>query len=109
MPIPPSVYAIGSKVLVVDFTHKKRKEGKLDFRWIGPYYIRKNLGKGYYLLQEESTLKEPMVLTSNHTLLVVLKKKSQSQLPEKELQTLYLSICTTNLLGCSIERTVPFL
>ena len=50
----PSVYAIGSKVLVMDFTHKKRKEGKLDFRWIGPYYIMKNLGKGSYLLQEES-------------------------------------------------------
>ena len=27
----PSVYAIGSKVLVKDFTRKKRKEEKLDF------------------------------------------------------------------------------
>ena len=42
----PSAYAIGSRVLVKDFTRKKRKEGKLDFRWIGPYYIMKNLGKG---------------------------------------------------------------
>ena len=54
----PSVYAIGSKVLVKDFTLKKRKEGKLNFRWLGPYYIMKNIGKGSYLLQEESTLKE---------------------------------------------------
>ena len=89
----PSVYAIGSKVLDKDFTLKKRKEGKLDFRWLGPYYIMKNIGKGSYLLQEESTLKEKksMVLTSNHTLLVVQKKKSQSQLPEKNCRhSIYL-------------------
>ena len=40
----PSVYAIGSIVLVKDFTCKKRKEGKFDFRWLGPYYIMRNLG-----------------------------------------------------------------
>ena len=85
-----SVHAIGSKVLVKHFTHKKRREGKLDFRWLGPYYIMKNIGKGSYLLQEESTLKEKKVNGAHikpYTLLVVQKKKSQSQLPEKKLQT----------------------
>nr|XP_047133003.1 uncharacterized protein LOC105847471 isoform X3 [Hydra vulgaris] len=48
----PFVYAIGSKVLIKDFLRKKRKDGKLDFRWLGPFCILKNLGKGSYLLQE---------------------------------------------------------
>ena len=42
----PTVYQVGSKVLVKDFLHKKRKEGKIDHRWLGPYVIFKNLRKG---------------------------------------------------------------
>ena len=62
----PSVYAIGSKVLVKDFTCKKRK----DFRWFGPYYTR-GYWKGTYLLQEESSIKKKsMVLASTYYLLV---------------------------------------
>nr|XP_047129866.1 uncharacterized protein LOC124805802 isoform X1 [Hydra vulgaris] len=57
----PFVYAIGSKVLIKDFLRKKRKDGKLDFRWLGPFCILKNLGKGSYLLQEIATLKEKKV------------------------------------------------
>ena len=41
-----------------DFSCKKRKEGKMDFRWFGPYCILKNFGKGIYLLQEQGTNKE---------------------------------------------------
>nr|XP_047142905.1 uncharacterized protein LOC124817139 [Hydra vulgaris] len=57
----PFVYAIGSKVLIKDFLRKKRKDGKLDFRWLGPFCILKNLGKGSYLLQEIAILKEKKV------------------------------------------------
>ena len=34
-----------------DFTRKKRKGGKLDMRWKGPYTIVKILGKGLYTLE----------------------------------------------------------
>ena len=78
----PTVYQVGSKVLVKDFLRKKRKEGKIDHRWLGPYVILKNLGKGMlvgilhynhlyyfehyyfagiYLLQQQSTLNERRV------------------------------------------------
>ena len=29
-----------------DFTRKKRKGGKLDPKWVGPYCITSNLGRG---------------------------------------------------------------
>lgn len=46
----PCVYDVGRKVLLKDFTRKKRKGGKLDRKWIGPYEIKKNLGRGLYAL-----------------------------------------------------------
>ena len=44
-------YSVGTKVLIKDFRKKKRKEGKLDLMWVGPYLITKSLGKGFYELQ----------------------------------------------------------
>ena len=32
-------------MLVKDFKRKKRKGGKMDHRWMGPFTIIKNLGK----------------------------------------------------------------
>ncbi len=32
---------------------KKRKGGKLDDRWLGPYQVSKDLGKGFYSLTNE--------------------------------------------------------
>ena len=43
--------AVGSKLLVKDFTRKKRKGGKLDMRWKDPYTIVQILGKGLYTLE----------------------------------------------------------
>jgi len=45
-------YAVGAEVLVKDYERKKRKGGKLDYRWLGPYKIEKSLGKGLYMLKE---------------------------------------------------------
>ena len=39
-------------VLKKDFTRKKRKGGKLDYRWQGPYVILASVGKGLYKLKE---------------------------------------------------------
>ena len=47
----PDVYSVGSAVLKKDFTRKKRKGGKLDSNWIGPFTITKYLGKGLYRLE----------------------------------------------------------
>ena len=36
-----------------DFRRKKRKGGKLDVKWLGPYAITSLLGKGFYSLKHE--------------------------------------------------------
>ena len=45
-------FDVGSTVLKKDFTRKKRKGGKLDYRWQGPYVICSSVGKGLYKLKE---------------------------------------------------------
>ena len=47
------LYQVGALVLKKDFRRKKRKGGKLDDRWLGPYMISKDLGKGFYSLSDE--------------------------------------------------------
>ena len=45
-------FNVGSVVLKKDFTRKKCKGGKLDYRWQGPYMISASLGKGLFKLKE---------------------------------------------------------
>ena len=47
-----SCFTVGSTVLKKDFTRKKRRGGKLDYRWQGPYTITAALGKGLFQLKE---------------------------------------------------------
>lgn len=42
-------------VLKKDFTRKKRKGGKLDTKWLGPFKILGSLGRGLYRLQGVQT------------------------------------------------------
>ena len=44
-------YSVGAKMLVKDFNQKKRKGGKLDYKWKGPYIVTKSLGRGLYSLK----------------------------------------------------------
>ena len=46
----PEVFSLGAVVLK-DFTRKKRKGGKLDSNWVGPYTITRALEKGLYRLE----------------------------------------------------------
>lgn len=46
----PSVFKIGSKVLLENTAQKQRKGGKMDPLWLGPYVITRDLGKGIYEL-----------------------------------------------------------
>ena len=55
----PAAYKVGAKVLKKDFLRKKRKGGKMDTRFVGPYIITKNVGKGLYALQ---LVKNPSVV-----------------------------------------------
>ena len=55
----PAVYHIGSEVLVKEFLQRKKKEGKIDYCWLGPYVILNNLGKGiqlYYAVMDHHTM-----------------------------------------------------
>lgn len=47
----PSAFRVGVRVLKKDFTRKKRRGGKMDPKWLGPYLIVKNLGRGLYKLR----------------------------------------------------------
>ena len=51
----PPVYEIGSVVLIKDFRRKKRKGGKLDTKWVGPYTIVASLGRGLFRLKDSCT------------------------------------------------------
>ena len=48
-----AAFSVGSVVLKKDFRRKKRRGGKLDFCWEGPYTITKSLGRGLYCLENE--------------------------------------------------------
>ena len=47
-------YRVGELVLLKDHTRKKRKGGKLDARWLGPFKICKCLPRGVYLLSSNA-------------------------------------------------------
>lgn len=51
----PEVYKLGAVVLKKDFTRKKRKGGKLDAKWLGPFTIVGSLGRGLYRLKKTGT------------------------------------------------------
>lgn len=48
-------FTVGDNVLMKDFRRKKRKGGKLDYRWIGPFSIESSLGKGLFKLKQFTT------------------------------------------------------
>ena len=50
-------FGVGSTVLLKDFNRKKRKGGKLDFRWRGPFVIISSLGRGLFKLKELNGIK----------------------------------------------------
>ena len=47
-----SCFNVGSLVLKKDFRRAKRKGGKLDYRWQGPYIITGSAGKGLFKLKQ---------------------------------------------------------
>ena len=49
------MFVKGAIVLMRDMRRKKRKGGKLDPKWLGPYTIIQQLGKGFYSLQSLAT------------------------------------------------------
>ena len=47
-----SCFKVGSVVLKKDFTRKRRRGGKMDYRWEGPFRVTKSCGRGLFQLTE---------------------------------------------------------
>ena len=47
----PECFEVDALVLKKDFTRRKRKGGKLDEEWDGPYRVLRVLGRGLYRLE----------------------------------------------------------
>ena len=62
----PPEFAVATIVLKKDFRRKKRKGGCLDHKWIGPYKIAKDVGKGFYSIQNVDNGKEPVRIHGIH-------------------------------------------
>ena len=62
----PECYQVDALVLKKDFLRKKRKGGKLDHRYVGPYKILKILTKGAYLLQLVANSEVVVRVTGSH-------------------------------------------
>ena len=56
----PSLFRVGAIVLAKDYTRKKRKGGKLDTRWLGPFKIEKVLPRGgiYHIISANGSKKK---------------------------------------------------
>ena len=48
----PPAFQVGAHVLKKDFTRKRRLGGKLESRWLGPYTVVADLGKGLFQLKK---------------------------------------------------------
>ena len=46
----PPKFDIGTKVRRKDFRRKRRARGCLDYRWLGPFEVTKDVGKGFFSL-----------------------------------------------------------
>ena len=77
-------YCVGTQVLKKDFRKKKRKGGKLDFPWVGPYLITRSLGKGFYELQSCGKGPVTMIPRVSHVHIKVYKSLFCS--PSRRLQ-----------------------
>ena len=78
-------YSAGTHVLKKDFRKKKRKGGKLDFPWVGPYLITRSLGKGFYELQACGKGRVTTIPRVSHVHIKVYKSLSCS--PSRRLQS----------------------
>ena len=61
-----SCFTVGDAVLKKDFRRKKRRGGKLDYRWEGPFVITASIGKGLFKLQGISSKQVSAYATSMH-------------------------------------------
>ena len=62
----PELFAAGQLVLKKDFRRRKRKGGKLDFRYVGPFEIKRKLGNGVFELANCNGGDERIRVTGAH-------------------------------------------
>lgn len=54
----PTKFSVGTKVLRKDFLRKKRRGRGMDYKWLCPYVITKDLSKGFFSLRSTESGKE---------------------------------------------------
>ena len=53
--ISSETFQVGDKMLMKDHKRKKRKGGKMGYKWLGPYSIKQILGNGLYSVKDLCT------------------------------------------------------
>ena len=56
-----------------DFRRKKRKGGKLDYKWLGPYRVTHDCGKGFFSLSDVTNHKKILIKRVNGAHLKIYK------------------------------------
>ncbi len=73
----PSAFRVGIRVLRKDLRRKKRRGGKMDPKWRGPYLILNDLGRGLYKLRHVENTDDIVKVNGAH--LKVYKTSSSTR------------------------------
>lgn len=87
-----------------DFLRKKRKGGKLDSKWLGPYTITATLGKGFYSLQLITDPKVIVKRISGMHLKLYKMPESTSQPQPTEMSVLSTDTSSYSALSDSLSK-----
>ena len=87
-----SHFGIGDKVLKKDFRRKKRAGGALDPKWLGPYEVMKDIGKGLFLVKRCDDGKVDRAHGDHLKVFVVPKQIEYSHKPTVEHQKSHMSM-----------------
>ena len=87
-----SHFGIGDKVLKKDFRRKKRAGGALDPKWLGPYEVMKDNGKGLFLVKRCDDGKVDRAHGDHLKVFVVPKQIEYSHKPTVEHQKSHMSM-----------------
>ena len=95
----PDTFKVGTLVLRKDMTRKKRKGGKLDTKWTGPFKIVASLGRGLYQLSHYNN-PEIVIPRVNG---VHLKKYNQPSKNPVSYVIIAIHVAIIHLFDCSLR------
>jgi hypothetical protein len=110
----PEMFKVGNKVLKKDFRRKKRANGKLDPKYLGPYKITKELGKGFYALELVANPSQIVKSVSGAHLKPYAAPASPQQHTSSNNETfsvhksnIYHQSSSPSPLSCTVEHSIP--